>query len=133
MLADSVKKPTIMIVDDEWLNRELLQGVLELYAYDTMLAASGKQALDLAQQHCPDLVLLDVRMPDMDGYEVTRSLKADTRTKHAIVILMSGLEGNHQERKQATEAGAVDFISRTMPVDDLVAYIERLTRSTPDD
>jgi two-component system sensor histidine kinase/response regulator len=65
-------KSLILVVDDEWLNRELMDGLLTVHGYAVVLAHSGTQGLELAPVRLPQLILLDVRMPDMDGYTVCK-------------------------------------------------------------
>lgn len=114
----------ILVVDDDWLNRELLDGVLALQGYTVQLAASGEAALKFVAQQTPDLALVDIRMPGMDGFEVCRRLKA-LQSESGIfpIIMMSGLEGSQQERESAREAGADDFFPRTGSMEELVTRI----------
>lgn len=116
-------KTLIMIVDDDFLQRELLESVFMMNGYDVLLAHNGKRALQLATEHQPDLVLLDVRMPDMDGYSVSRALREQPNTAETLIVMMSGLEGTDQERQSASAAGANDFIERKMQTEDLTNYI----------
>lgn len=117
---------SILVVDDEWLIRELMESVFKLNGYQVTLAASGEQALQLARENPPDVVLLDVRMQDMDGFAVCRALRDDPRTQKAVIVMMSGLEGTRAERSEALEAGADDFITRSIQNQALVAHITTL-------
>lgn len=80
---------TILIVDDDPRNLKLLDAMLHASGYDTMSAASGREALDIAARALPALVLLDVMMPEMNGFDVAQKLKADARTRD-ISIIMAG-------------------------------------------
>ena len=90
--------PKILVVDDEKTNRELLTEVLK-DNYKVILAKSGEMALALAERHQPDIVLLDVVMPEMDGYQVLHSLKTRDETRHIPVIFISGLDSAEDEEK----------------------------------
>ena len=110
----STTAPTILIVDDESHNRKLLEALLRPEGYLTLTAASGEQALALIAQHPPDLVLLDIMMPGMDGYEVARTLKAAPATANIPIIILTAHD-DRSSRMAALTAGAEDFLSK--PVD----------------
>ncbi len=107
----------ILVVDDLEPNRRLLQVRLEADYYQVETAEDGPEALDLAFANPPDLVLLDVMMPKMDGFEVCRRLKADPRCAHVPVIILTALD-QREDRIRGLEAGADDFLSK--PFDDAV-------------
>ncbi len=102
--------PKILVVDDEKNNRELLTEVLK-DNYRIILAKSGEMALELAGRHQPDIVLLDVVMPGMDGYQVLYSLKNRDETRHIPVIFISGLDSAEDEEKGLL-LGAADYITK---------------------
>jgi diguanylate cyclase (GGDEF)-like protein len=108
------RAPTVLIVDDEPQNRRLLEALLLPEGYDTLTAANGEAALGLVAEHAPDLILLDIMMPGMDGYEVAAALKADPVTA-GIPIIMVSAQGDRSARLRGLEAGAEDFL--TKPVD----------------
>ena len=101
-------KPSVLIVDDEKVNLKLLSDLLQDEA-QIMLAKNGKQALEKAYRHIPDLILLDVVMPDMDGFDVIRELKSKTVTKMIPVIFVTGLTDVQFEEK-GIALGANDYI-----------------------
>lgn len=101
---------TLLIVDDEKHNRALLTELLRA-DYRIILAKDGAQALERAQEHRPDLILLDVLMPDMDGYAVIRELKNDDLTRDIPVIFITALDSTGDEER-GLELGAVDYISK---------------------
>ena len=110
--------PRILIVDDEPLNIEVLNGLLRDH-YSITVAMNGEQALKAASSKTkPDLILLDIMMPEMDGYEVCRKLKADQNTKEIPVIFVTAMNSTDDETK-AFDVGAVDFI--TKPIKAAVA------------
>jgi two-component system cell cycle response regulator len=117
----------ILVVDDIEANVRLLQAKLEAEYYDVLTAPSGAGALAVAAAEQPDLVLLDVMMPGMDGFEVCRRLKDDEETRHIPIVLLTALDGRG-DRIQGLEAGADEFL--TKPIDDvlLFARVKSLTR-----
>ncbi|MBS0334783.1 MAG: PleD family two-component system response regulator [Proteobacteria bacterium] len=117
----------ILVVDDIEANVRLLQAKLEAEYYEVLTAADGPTALALAAAEKPDIVLLDVMMPGMDGFTVCRRLKNDAETRHIPVVLLTALDGR-SDRVAGLEAGADDFL--TKPIDDvlLFARVRSLTR-----
>ncbi|MFH1869711.1 MAG: HD domain-containing phosphohydrolase [Pseudomonadota bacterium] len=112
---NEAKKPArVLVVDDEDRNRRLLSAMLEADGYIPLEAADGEQALELVRQDPPDLVLLDIMMPGMDGYEVARVLKAAEATRAVPIIMVTALRDRGSIVK-ALEAGAEEFVSK--PVD----------------
>jgi diguanylate cyclase (GGDEF)-like protein len=100
----------VLVADDDTVSRQVL-GELLKPEYSVVLAKSGAQALERAARHVPDLVLLDVVMPDMDGYEVLRRLRADPRTEHISVIFISGLD-RPEDEAVGLKMGAADYITK---------------------
>jgi diguanylate cyclase (GGDEF)-like protein len=100
----------VLIADDDAVNRQVLADLLKP-EYTVLLAKNGEQALERAQRHAPDLVLLDVMMPDMDGYEVLRRLRADPQTAHITVIFISGLN-RPEDEANGLKMGAADYIAK---------------------
>lgn len=102
--------PTILVVDDAPANLNLVAGLLNKQ-YRVKLASSGAKALELARRAPPDLILLDVMMPEMDGHEVCRRLKADPATGHVPVIFLTAMQ-DPQDEAMSFEAGGADFIPK---------------------
>ncbi|WP_019013122.1 PleD family two-component system response regulator [Elioraea tepidiphila] len=117
----------ILVVDDVIPNLRLLEAKLSAEYYEVQTAQDGVAALAIARDWLPDLILLDVMMPGMDGFEVCRRLKADPATEHVPVVMVTAL-GETAERVRGLEAGADDFL--TKPVDDetLFARVRALVR-----
>ncbi|UIJ73632.1 PleD family two-component system response regulator [Aurantimonas sp. HBX-1] len=117
----------ILLVDDIELNLKLLEARLTAEYYQVVTATNGVEALRICQEETVDLVLLDVMMPGMDGFEVCRRLKADPRTTHLPVVLITALD-QASDRLTGLEAGADDFL--TKPVRDLALFsrVRSLTR-----
>lgn len=109
----------ILVVDDVEANVRLLEAKLTIEYYDVLTCTDGATALSLAEAEQPDIILLDVMMPGMDGFETCRRLKADPTTKHIPVVLVTALDGR-QDRIKGLEAGADDFV--TKPLDDVVLF-----------
>ena len=109
----------VLVVDDISANLRLLEAKLLNEYYEVSLAASGPEALATVQRWMPDVVLLDVMMPGMDGYEVCRRLKAQPSTAHIPVVMVTALT-DAVERVRGLEAGADDFLSK--PVDDATLF-----------
>lgn len=116
---------TIMIVDDDVTNRELLQTVFERVGYGVIHASNGQQAIRLAETQQPSLVVCDVRMSGMDGYQVCAQIKGNTATTHIPIIMLTAFE-NAEERQRALEAGADDFAPKMQGWPSLLERIKRL-------
>lgn len=117
----------ILVVDDIEANVRLLEAKLTAEYYDVLTASDGPTALAMAAKERPDIVLLDVMMPGMDGFQVCRRLKDDPETRHVPVVLVTALDGR-ADRIAGLEAGADEFL--TKPIDDvmLFARVRSLTR-----
>lgn len=117
----------ILVVDDVETNVRLLEAKLTIEYYDVLTCGDGLTAIALAMAEQPDLILLDVMMPGMDGFETCRRLKDEPKTRHIPVVLVTALDGRH-DRIRGLDAGADDFL--TKPLDDviLMARVKSLTR-----
>jgi signal transduction histidine kinase len=113
----------ILIVDDTPFNLRFLSDVLSRAGYITHTAANGEQAVELAQTHSLDLVLLDIMMPGLSGYEVCSHLKADAKTRDIPVIFLSALN-QELDKVQAFTVGGVDYITKPFQVKEVLARIE---------
>ena len=109
----------VLVVDDVATNRLLLRAKLSSAYYDVVVAENGHRALEMARSEQPDMVMLDVMMPDMDGFEVCAILKATQETAHIPVIMVTALD-TPEERIRGLEAGADDFLSK--PFNDLALF-----------
>src|SRR6185369_17428997 len=95
---------------DDGINRQVLASLLKP-DYVVLLAKTGEQAIERAQRHLPDLLMLDVMMPDMDGYEVLRRLRADPATARIEVIFITGM-GRPEDEAKGLKLGAADYITK---------------------
>ena len=123
----SVNAALILIVDDERVNTRLLQAYLEANGYQTMVANSGEDCLAQLDQGLPDLILLDVMMPGMDGFEVTKRIKSTESTKNIPIIMVTGLN-DRESRIRALEYGAEEFLSKPIDRSELNIRVRNLLR-----
>jgi len=121
------KRYKILIVDDEPFNVEYLKQELEDLGYQTVNAATGLGALLKAATEAPDLILLDVMMPDMDGFTVCRIIKEQQETQLIPVVIMTAL-GHREDRIKGIEAGADDFLTKPVNLDELMARVRTALR-----
>jgi putative two-component system response regulator len=117
----------ILVVDDEKTDRNWMVQLLESKGYQTTAAAGGQVALDLVAVELPDLVLLDLRMPDLDGFQVIERLKADPRTAAIPIIMVTGVT-DRESRVRALECGAEEFIAKPVDRDELWARVRNLLK-----
>lgn len=118
---------TILVVDDEPQNIKLMEALLLPRGYRVLRASNGLEAIQHATQHLPDLILLDVLMPEMNGYEACRYLKAQETTRFIPIIMMTAL-GQVQDRIRGIEAGAGDFLTKPVYRDELLARLKTSLR-----
>jgi putative two-component system response regulator len=121
------KRATVLVVDDEARNVKLIETLLHAEGYATLAARNGSEAIALAETAQPDLILLDVMMPDMDGFETVARLKADPRTKPVPVIMVTALD-DRDSKLRALQAGAEEFLSKPIDRADLTVRVRNLLR-----
>jgi adenylate cyclase len=119
-------QPRILVVDDTPQNVRLLEAILTPRGYTVITAASGQQALDLVAEQLPDIVLLDIMMPGMDGHEVCRHLRANPATALLPVVMVTA--SGDQNKVTALESGADDFIPKPVNQTELLARVRSLLR-----
>jgi signal transduction histidine kinase len=117
----------ILIVDDEAISRETLGEMLITQGYDLVYAADGKQALNQIDQFSPDLILLDIMMPGLNGFDVCRRLKDDARWRHVPVILVTALDSK-SDLVHGLDSGADDFLTKPVNLLELRARVRSLLR-----
>ena len=122
---------TILVVDDLPENRRLLQAVLEPRGYEVVLAPSGEEALERLASDPIDLILLDVVMPGIDGFEVCRRVRADEQTRFLPIVMVTASED--LEKRAAIEAGADDFVTKPFDGGELLARVRPRRTASPQD
>ena len=115
---------TILVADDNTASRELIREVLEMTGYDVVEAADGQQAVSAARANAPDLVLVDIQMPRLDGYGVLRELRADPRLSnlHVVALTAYAMQG---DRDRALDAGFDGYITKPVDIAALRQEIKR--------
>jgi chemotaxis family two-component system sensor kinase Cph1 len=114
----------VLVVDDQPSNLRFLSKLLTAQGYQVYQAICGQLALNVAIAHCPDLILLDIRMPEMNGYEVCRRLKATAETEQIPVIFLSVLD-EMNDKLQAFRVGGADYITKPFQVEEVLARIDK--------
>lgn len=113
---------TVLVVDDEPINIQLLQKKLEWDGVRVLTAENGQQCLDICQKERPDLILLDVMMPGMDGFEVCQKLREDEKTK-AIPVIFVTAHNSKKGKLEGLQAGAVDYITKPIDLEETIARV----------
>ena len=118
---------TVMIVDDNVQNVELLQAFLEALPVKIVTANDGVEALEKVEQHNPDLILLDIMMPRMSGFQVCRTLKGSAKTRDIQILMVTALN-ELGDIEQASECGTDDFVSKPVNKFELLTRVKSLLR-----
>ena len=119
---DKAHGPQILLVDDNPTNLQVLYQTLDGHGYRLLAAKSGKDALSIAERVVPDLIMLDVMMPDMDGFETCARLKSSARTHESAVIFLSALTES-SDKVHGLELGAVDFVNKPFQAEEVLARV----------
>src|ERR1700722_5047318 len=117
----------ILVVDDEAAIREYESALLAELGHEVLTASDGIEAVRLAQERQPDLLLLDIMMPEMSGIEVCEQLRADPRTHHIRIIVVSGLDSK-RALEESIIAGAYDFLAKPIHALELVVRVRSILR-----
>ena len=129
MKQEPAKDIHILVVDDEVELLQLMRHMLVSSGYDVAVAENGRQALERVQVERPDLILCDVVMPELNGFETVRALRSSPETKDLHVIMVSA-RGQRQDVERALTAGANGYITKPFSYKDLLEEINRQLRST---
>ncbi len=122
-------QPKVLVVDDEKNIVETITYNLEKAGFRTLTAHDGKRAVELAQREVPDLITLDVMLPELDGWEVCRLLRQDSRTKR-IPIIMLTVKGDETDKVVGLELGADDYLTKPFSPKELIARAKAILRRT---
>ncbi len=112
----------ILVVEDNELNMKLLNDVLEAHGYEVMSTGRGAEAVEWARQHLPDLILMDLQLPDLSGLEATRQLKANPETRHIPVIAVTAFAMAGDE-KRALDHGCDAYVAKPIILKDFLNLI----------
>jgi two-component system cell cycle response regulator len=116
----------VLVVDDEFEIRDLLNEALKKEGYEVFLASAGEEAIELAKKETPHVILLDVRMPGIDGLEVCKRLKSEPKTQYIPIIMVTGYDGN---KVAAIEVGADDFVNKPIDLVELAIRVKSILRT----
>ncbi len=117
--------PKIVIAEDEPDIRELIAFTLRFAGFEVIATSNGAEALEAALREIPDLIMMDVRMPKMTGYEACRAMKADPKVQHIPVIFLSA-KGQESEIKEGLEAGAEEYLLKPFAPDQLIDRVRAI-------
>ena len=123
MSTTETDRPVVLVADDDDDIRDLVAFRLDRAGYEVLRAGDGQQALDLAREHHPDLAVLDVMMPKLTGYDVTRELRADKETSRIPVILLTA-RVQEADVARGFEAGADDYVKKPFSPQELKARVQ---------
>jgi two-component system, cell cycle response regulator DivK len=122
-----MRKAKVLYIEDNIDNMTLVKRVLEIEGYEVIAAETGRDGLDKAQTNFPDIVITDINLPDIDGYEITRILKNNRKTSHIPVVAMTA-NVMQKHRDSVAAAGCDGFISKPIDIDELPDLIERFLK-----
>ena len=117
-------KRQVLVVEDNELNRKLLVDILDLRGHGILETAQGLDAIGIARREHPDLILLDIQLPDMSGYDVARRLKGDEATRSIPIIAITAF-AMHGDEEHALESGCDAYVSKPINVANFLAMVER--------
>lgn len=115
----------ILIVEDNPQNRYLVSFLLEQQGYELSIAEDGAQALEMLEGDAPDLILMDMQLPKIDGYEATRRIKADERLRDIPLVALTA-HSMRRDEQRAIDAGCDEFVTKPVDADGLLALVGRL-------
>jgi len=126
-MTDEIKKSKILMVDDDDTNLKLMGAIFKNYDYICETAGNGIEAIEKTKEFSPGLILLDIMMPEMDGYEACKRLKEDPKTQHIPVILITAL-ADRNSRIKGLKAGANDFLTKPIDSTELIVRVQNLLK-----
>jgi diguanylate cyclase (GGDEF)-like protein len=126
-MADRLQRPLVLVADDDGVTRAMVGAWLDSSGYGVVAASDGNQALEMAVEHQPDLLLVDVTMPGLDGYGVCRAVQAASAVAPPVIFLTA--HGQETERVAGLEAGAVDYVVKPFAQAELIARVRAALRT----
>ncbi len=127
---ENEKRKRFLVVEDNQLSLALLKQLLEVHGYEILETPEGLQAIDIARDEQPDLILMDIGLPDICGLDVTRLLKQDHKTKSIPIIAVTAL-ATPEDEKKALESGCDAYIAKPIALGNLLRIIESFLSSVP--
>lgn len=121
---------TVMVVDDNPTLRELITVLLRSSGYNVVEAEDGREAVRLVRSGCPDLILMDIQMPGMDGLDATRMIRSIRELCQMPIVAFSAYGEGEENRRAALAAGCTDYVSKTVGITELPAIVERYLKAT---
>jgi two-component system cell cycle response regulator DivK len=122
--------PKILLVEDNEMNRDMLSRRLERRSYEVLIAVDGQEGVDKARSEKPDLILMDMSLPIMDGWEATKQIKADAALAHIPIIALTA-HAMASDEQQARDAGCDDFDTKPIELKRLLGKIETMLGTAP--
>ena len=130
MTTEPAKTPTVLLVDDDIHNQKIFETVLRYSGFNVRMAASGDEALREAREHLPDLILMDLSIPVIDGWECSRLLKADEATRHIIILALTA-HAMRGDQERALAAGCDGYLSKPISPKKLVEEVKVRLKLNP--
>jgi len=124
-------KAKILLIDDHKTVLKLLEAILRIKGYDLLYAESGSQGISMARQHTPDLILLDVMMPDLDGFKVCQYLKNQAETREIPVVFLTA-RGAEDDYDAGRSAGADAFMTKPFQAMEVLNLVDRMLKAAAD-
>ena len=119
----------ILVVEDEVNTSDLLRRYFEIVGYDVINAHTGKEAINMAQRHKPEVIILDIMLPDMDGYEVCKRLRTDSKTDRIPIVFLT-VKDERGDRLEGLRLGADDYLSKPFDVEELRLRVHNIIANT---
>ena len=119
---------TVLIVEDNEENMKVFRDLMQIHGHRTLEARDGPTGLEMAREHLPDLILMDIQLPVMDGYEVTQRLKADEATQGILIVAVTSYAMTGEEER-AREAGCDAYISKPIDIRNLIETVKGLLQT----
>jgi CheY-like chemotaxis protein len=118
-----MSKGHILVVEDNLDNYELVHTILEIAGYDSFLAVNGRDGVDAARKQKPDLILMDMALPEMDGWDATKRIRGDPETAHIPLVALT-VHSLPRERKRALDAGVDAYLSKPFDAHQFIQLVE---------